>query len=295
MSFNKVKAKKTALTTVYHVCAAVIGLIFLFPLIYMLASSTKTEMSYAYSLGSIRMFLPDFKSLSTFFTNYKNVITQYDIWKYALNTILYAAAVVAGNIIVNALAGYVMAKFDFPGKGFLWFMIIFLIVVPIETTIIPLYSIVKTLLNLKGNASIFAIILPACISIFNIFLFAQFFTGVPKEYEEAAEIDGATKLRIFFSLIIPLSKPIVATVATFCFIGVWNDYIWPTMVLPAPQSGSWPLYPIQAALTSIQSITSITTGEVMASLVIAALPIFVVYILAQKYIVQGFGGAGLKM
>lgn len=91
-----------------------------------------------------------------------------------------------------------------------------------------------------------------------------------------------------------MSKPIVATVAVFCFIGVWNDYLWPTMVLPSNING-WPLYPIQAALTSIQAIQGITTGEIMASLVITSLPIFVVYVAAQKYIVKGFGTAGLKM
>ena len=189
-----------------------------------------------------------------------------------------------------------MAKFDFPGKGFFSFVILFLIVVPVETSIIPLYSIVKVLLGLKGTASVLAIILPASISIFNIFLFTQFFEGIPKEYEEAARIDGAGSLRIFFSMILPLSKPIVATVATFCFIGAWNDYLWPTMVLPSYlEEGQWPLYPIQSALTSIQSIQGITTGEIMASLVVTSIPIFIVYVVAQKYIVQGFGSAGLKM
>ena len=199
------------------------------------------------------------------------------------------------NVLINGLAAYVMAKFDFPGKGFFSFIIMFLIVVPVETSIIPLYSIVKVLLGLKQTASVLAVILPSSISIFNIFLLMQFFEGIPKEYEEAARIDGAGNLRIFFSIVLPLSKPIIATVATFCFIGVWNDYLWPTMVLPYAEEGEWPLYPIQSALTSIKSIQGITTGEVMASLVVTSIPIFVVYVAAQKYIVQGFGTAGLKM
>ena len=93
----------------------------------------------------------------------------------------------------------------------------------------------------------------------------------------------------------PLSKPILATVAVFCFIGVWNDYLWPSMILPAADDGSWPLLPIQTALISIKSIEGITTGEIMASLVITSIPIFAIYVAAQKYIVQGFGTAGLKM
>ena len=151
------------------------------------------------------------------------------------------------------------------------------------------------MLGLKQQMSVLGVILPAAISIFNIFLFMQFFQNIPKEYEEAARIDGATTLGVFFKVILPLSKPIIATVAVFCFIGVWNDYLWPSMILPASSNGTWPLLPIQTALISIKSMEGITTGEVMASLVITSIPIFVTYVAAQKYIVQGFGTSGLKM
>lgn len=292
---SKVQCAKVIRSVIYYVCGTVLAVLFLFPLVYMLATSTKSESSYAADAGSLMMFLPDFKNLPAAVDNYSKVFTDYGIWKYAFNSVLYAAVIIVLNIIINGLAGYVMAKFDFPGKGFFSFIILFLIVVPVETSIIPLYSIVKVLLGLKGTTSILAVILPSSISIFNIFLFVQFFEMIPKEYEEAARIDGAGSLRIFFSMILPLSKPIVATVATFCFIGTWNDYLWPTMVLPYAEEGAWPLYPIQSALTSIQSIQGITTGEIMASLVVTSIPIFIVYVVAQKYIVQGFGSAGLKM
>lgn len=295
LSKKRARRRKAVFSTLYYVCGSLLAVFFLFPLVYMLATSTKSESSYAADAGSLMMFLPDFKNLSAAGDNYGKVFTEYGIWKYALNSIVYAAIIIVLNIIVNGLAGYVMAKFDFPGKGFFSFIILFLIVVPVETSIIPLYSIVKVLLGLKGTMSVLAVILPPSISIFNIFLFIQFFEGIPKEYEEAARIDGAGSLRIFFSMVLPLSKPIVATVATFGFIGAWNDYLWPTMVLPYAEEGSWPLYPIQSALTSIQSIQGITTGEIMASLVVTSIPIFIVYVVAQKYIVQGFGSAGLKM
>ena len=292
---KRVKRRKAAFSAAYYVCGALLAVVFLFPLVYMLATSTKSESAYAADAGSLMMFLPNFKNLSATADNYDKVFTDYGIWKYALNSVVYAAIIIVLNIIINGLAGYVMAKFDFPGKGFFSFIILFLIVVPVETSIIPLYSIVKVLLGLKGTSSVLAVILPPSISIFNIFLFIQFFEGIPKEYEEAARIDGAGSMRIFFSMILPLSKPIVATVATFGFIGAWNDYLWPTMVLPYAEEGAWPLYPIQSALTSIQSIQGITTGEIMASLVVTSIPIFIVYVVAQKYIVQGFGSAGLKM
>ena len=292
---NKTPVKKTVKEIIYHIVGIALSLVFLFPILYMLATSTKTEVAYAESIGTINMFLPDFAHMGTALDNYKSVLVEYDIWKYALNSFIYAGIVIVLNILINGLAGYVMAKLHFPGKKFLSFLIIFLIVVPVETSIIPLFSIVKIMLGLKQQMSVLGVILPAAISIFNVFLFMQFFQNIPKEYEEAARIDGATTMGIFTKVIMPLSKPIIATVAVFCFIGVWNDYLWPSMILPAAEDGSWPLLPIQTALITIQSRQGITTGEIMASLVITSIPIFVIYVAAQKYIVKGFGTAGLKM
>ena len=284
---NKQPVKRTVKEIVYHVVGIILSLAFILPILYMLATSTKSESAYAAGVGTLNMFVPDFAHLGVAFDNYENVLMNYDIWKYALNSFIYAGIVIVLNILVNGLAGYVMAKLTFPGKRLLSFLIIFLIVVPVETSIIPLYSIVKIMLGLKQQMSVIGVILPATISIFNIFLFMQFFQNIPKEYEEAA--------RVFFKVIMPLSKPILATVAVFCFIGVWNDYLWPSMILPSADDGSWPLLPIQTALISIKSIESITTGEIMASLVITSIPIFVIYVAAQKYIVKGFGTSGLKL
>ena len=292
---NKIPAKKTVKEIIYHVVGIILSLIFILPILYMLATSTKSEGAYAQSVGTLHMFLPDFANSGVAFENYKSVLLNYDIWKYAVNSLTYAAIVIVLNILVNGMAGYVMAKLVFPGKKLLSFLIIFLIVVPVETSIIPLYSIVKIMLGLKQEMSVLGVILPATISIFNIFLFTQFFQNIPKEYEEAARMDGANTLGVFFKVIMPLSKPILATVAVFCFIGVWNDYLWPSMILPSADDGSWPLLPIQTALISIKSIEGITTGEIMASLVITSIPIFVTYVAAQKYIVPGFGSSGLKM
>lgn len=291
----KKSKKKIVKTVIYYVIGALLSIFFLLPLLYMIASSTKSEESIAFSSGTIMMFIPDFSNIGHMFDNYKVIFGDYDVWKYALNSLLYAAIVIVFNVLVNGLAGYVLAKFNFPAKGFFNFIILFLIVVPVETSIIPLYSIAKIMLGLKGTFSVLAVILPSIISVFNIFLFTQFFSSIPKEYEEAMHIDGSSRVRVFFDLILPLSKPIVATTMVFTFIGVWNDYVWPSMVLPNNGDESWPLLPIQAALTSLQSIETITTGEIMASLVVTSLPIFILYVAAQKYIVKGFGTAGLKM
>lgn len=286
------KKKNIGLNILYYVSGVILSLIFLFPILYMLATSTKTPAQWALDAGTFNMFLPNL-NFNQIIENYSVVFIKYDVWKYFINSMLYAAISIVLNILINGLAGYAIAKFTFPGKRFFNFIIIFLIVVPVETSIIPLLSIVRSVIGLKGEMSIFAVILPATISIFNIFLFIQFFKGIPTEYEEAARMDGASNLRIFFSVIVPLSKPIIATVAVFCFIGVWNDYIWPQLVLSS--NTTWPLATIQSALEAIQTDPNITIGQVMASLVITSLPIFIIYIVAQKYIVQGFGSAGLKL
>ena len=123
---QQVKRKKIALSTVYYVFGTLLAVLFLFPLVYMIATSTKSESAYASDAGSLMMFLPDFKNLSAASDNYGKVFTSYGIWKYALNSVVYAAIIIVLNIIVNGLAGYVMAKFDFPGKGFFSFIILFL-------------------------------------------------------------------------------------------------------------------------------------------------------------------------
>lgn len=289
------KSKKKIVTSIiYYVVGTVLSLLFITPLLYMLAASTKSNeaIGFANSSASIAMFLPDFTSTSQLIANYKEVLFgNYQIWKYALNSLIYAAIAIVFNVLVNGLAGYVLAKFRFPGKGFFNFLILFLIIVPVETSIVPLWLIVKAMLNLNDYVSV---VLPSIISIFNIFLFTQFFSSVPKEYEEAMHIDGASKVRIFFDLILPLSKPIVATVMVFTFIGVWNDYVWPYMVVDK-DSGGWTALTIQAGLTFLQSDNDVAVGAKMASLVLTTIPIFVLYAAAQKYIVKGFGTAGLKM
>ena len=299
------KSKLTLLSSaVYYLIGIALSLLFIFPILYMIAASTKTDDMLAHEAGTIMMFIPNFTNPAVAIDNYAFVLVntassdlnEPSLLTYFVNTLIYAAVVIVFNIFVNGLAGYVIAKMRFPGKRFFWFIVMFLIVVPVETSIIPLYEVVVTMLHLKpilGGAfdlGVFAFVLPAIISIFNIFLFVQFFSSIPKDFIEAARIDGLSDWKIFYKIILPMSKPIIATVAVFSFIGVWNDYLWPTMVITTPM-----LRPIQAGLESIKAIEGVQTGAVMASLVITSLPIFIIYIAAQKYIVQGFGKAALKI
>lgn len=285
------KAKKNIALTGRYVLMTVLAVVFLFPMVWMIVSSTKSEAEIYGQLGSFKTFLPNFSNITGWFDNYKSLLGQYGIWKYMVNSIFYASIISVGNVAMSAMAGYAIAKYDFPGKKLIFGLVIGLVIVPIETTIIPLYTIAH---KLGITGTILAVIIPPLISVYNIFLFRQFFIGLPKEVEEAAMIDGASRFKIFTSVILPMSKPIVATVGTLGFIGAWNDYVWPIMVLPAPTGDSWPLYPIQAALNTIQQIPTVTMGEIMAALTLTTIPLIIIYILAQNYIVEGFTNSGIK-
>ena len=281
------KKSRIAKAAVYYAVGIVLSLLFLSPVLYMIASSTKTDQTLANQAGSLLMFLPsfDFEAIGQ---NYGLIFAEEGIFSNALLTLAYCAVVIVLNVLINGLAAYAISKLHFPANRFFRAIILFLIVVPVETSIIPLYTICTQILGLRGPSTVLGFILPSSISIFNVFLFMQFFGSIPTSYEEAARIDGANTLDIFFRIILPLSKPIIATVAVFCFIGVWNDYVWPSMLLPNN------LQPIQAALNGFQS-RDIPQGAKMASLVLTSLPIFILYVAAQKYIVKGFGAGGLKL
>lgn len=288
---NSHKTKKKIALAFRYIFMTILAIIFLFPMVWMVVSSTKTEAEIYSQLGSIETFIPNFRNMGSWFNNYKALFSEYSIWKYMINSVFYATVISVGNIFISSMAGYAIAKYNFPGKKIVFGLIIGLVIVPIETTIIPLYTIVHKL-GLTGT--IMAVIVPPLISVYNIFLFRQFFLGLPKELEEAAMIDGATKFKIYTKVILPMSKPIIATVGTLGFIGAWNDYVWPIMVLPAPNGDSWPLYPIQAALNTIQQIPTVTMGEVMAALTLTTMPLIIIYMLAQNYIVEGFTNSGIK-
>ena len=288
---NGALVRKSVGRGVRYIGMTVLAVVFLFPMVWMLAASTKPDAQIFREMGKLAGFLPNVTNVGEILNNYLHLFTQYVIWKYMINSVFYCCVVVAGNIAVNTMAAFALARFRFPGKGLVMALIIGLIVIPVETTIIPLYTIAHSL-GLTGT--VLAVLVPPLVSAYNIFLFRQFFLSIPRELEEAAVMDGAGGLVIYFRIIMPLSKGILATIATFTFIGVWNDYVWPIMVLPAPSGEGWPLYPIQAALNTIQQQPGITTGEVMASLTLATIPLIVVYTLAQNYIIEGLGHTGLK-
>ena len=160
-----------------------------------------------------------------------------------MNSVVYAISLTAGSLIVNSLAGYAFAKFDFWGKKALFAFLISLMVIPGATLLIQQFQVAKQLGILN---TMLAVILPGMSSPFAIYMFRNAFEAIPANVSEAAEIEGAGSFRIFWSVLLPMAKPTIATIGTLSFIGSWNDYVWPLMVLNDSNQ-----FPLQVAITNI--------------------------------------------
>lgn len=265
------------------VLITILALFFLFPLIWMIVSSMKPESQIYSNISNFKAFLPS-KNISDWGKAYAGIFQRFPIMRYILNSVFYATSVTVGSIVVNALAGYGFAKFNFTGRKLLFGLLIALLVIPGTTLLIQQFQVAKTIGILNTPL---AVILPAMSSPFYIYMFRNAFAAIPDSVTEAAELDGASNLRIFWNILLPMTLPTVATVGTLSFIGSWNDYVWPLMVLTNSDQ-----FPLQVAITNINSTNPVYMNQVMAILTISTIPLVLVYIFFQKYLTQGMGSAG---
>lgn len=208
------------------VALIVLSLFFLFPVIWMLANSFKPDAQITADMNSLAAFIPPVLN-GNFFDNYISILTNTNFIRYMLNTLFYAAILIVLGIIVNGLAGYALAKINFPFRE-RWLMIIMLLmIVPMET-IITIHFLFIAKLGLLNT--VIGYILPMIVNPFNIFLFRQVFLSLPDEVYEAAQLDHCSPIKYFFTMVLPMSKSVVATVSVFTFLNVWNDYLWPSLV-----------------------------------------------------------------
>ncbi len=269
----------------------VLCVLFLFPIWWMIVSSFKPQTVIYEQLDSFMTFLPSTWNIGEWFDSYVNLFQSFDYFGMAIfNSILYCAITVTGVLLVNSLAGYALARLEFPGSSVITTIVILLIIVPVETSIVPQYVILSRLGLLSSPvARVTGYLLPSIASAFYIFMFRQYFMGMPKELEEAAEIDGAGKLTTFFIIIVPLAKAIFATVAIFTFMGAWNEYVFANLMFPQARQK-----PLQAFLQLVNTYNPKDISMVMAALTVSTIPIAIVYIFCQRYIVEGVSFSGLK-
>lgn len=277
------KKRKTGLALFEYICLIILAILFLFPMIWMIVSSMKPEADVFNNLTSFKAFLPSLNP-ANWFKTYQEVISRFSVGTYLFNSLFYGLTFAFGSVLVNSLAGFAFAKINFSGKKIIFGALLALLIIPMETVLIPQFTIVNAL-GLVNNR--LAVILPGIASAFNIYLFRNFFIAIPEEIIESAKLDGASIVSIFFRIMLPMSKPAIATVGVLSFIGSWNDYIWPLMVLTDKSKFS-----MQVAITTINTTQPVYINQVMAVLTISTIPLIIVYIVAQKYIVQGLGGSG---
>jgi len=218
--------------------------------------------------------------------SYYTAFTKIRYMKFFWNTIVLALGVWVFAIFPTALAGYALAKLRMKYGSIFVLLFFATLMVPFEAIFIPLLITVYKL-GIKG--SYWAIILPAGANAFNIFMFKSFFSEIPTSLMEAARIDGAGEINIFFRIVLPLSRPILAVITIFSFMGTWNDFFWPYLVLDNPDT-----YPIMVKLYDFQQQAEVRWNEILAALMIASVPPIVLFAFFQKQIMRGITLSGLK-
>ena len=263
----------------------IMSLFFLFPVVWMIANSFKPDAAITADMNSMRAFIPPALN-GNFFENYISIITNTSFLRYMGNTLLYAAILIVLGIVVNGLAGYALAKINFPFRERWLLVIMMLMIVPTETiiTINFLFIAKMGLLN-----TVIGYILPMIVNPFNIFLFRQVFISLPDDVYEAAQLDFCNPIKYFFTMVLPMSKTVVATVSVFTFLGVWNDYLWPSLVFTSSN-----LLTAQIGLNSITANETTTMGQTLALITMVTIPVIIIYSLFSKQIVEGVVSTGSK-
>lgn len=263
----------------------IMSLFFLFPVVWMIANSFKPDAAITADMNSMRAFIPPALN-GNFFENYISIITNTSFLRYMGNTLLYAAILIVLGIVVNGLAGHALAKINFPFRERWLLVIMMLMIVPTETiiTINFLFIAKMGLLN-----TVIGYILPMIVNPFNIFLFRQVFISLPDDVYEAAQLDFCNPIKYFFTMVLPMSKTVVATVSVFTFLGVWNDYLWPSLVFTSSN-----LLTAQIGLNSITANETTTMGQTLALITMVTIPVIIIYSLFSKQIVEGVVSTGSK-
>jgi multiple sugar transport system permease protein len=268
----------TRLPSAWHLVLIPTSLVMLAPLIWMLITSLSTE-------EDTRRYPPTLPS-SLHWSNYADAWNGSPFGHWLLNSAIVSVVCVATNLVFCSLAGYAFARLRFPGSRIVFIAFLATLMVPFQVVMIPTLLIVKAL-HLVDTLP--ALIVPNLVTAFGIYLLRQFFLTLPVELEEAATIDGASRLRILRSVLLPLMGPPLTTLAVLTFLSVWNDFLWPLVVTSSPD-----VMTVQLGLATFQSAHYTNWPVLMAATVISQLPILILFMLGQRYFVSSIATTGIK-
>jgi multiple sugar transport system permease protein len=259
-----------------HTVLLLFGLFVLLPFLLMLTASLMPKQDILR-----RSF--DLSRLT--FDNYVQTFRVVPFGRYYLNSLIVATGTTVLQILVASLAAFAFARLRFRGRDALFLLYLATLMIPFQVTMIPNFIIVRLL---GWFNSYQALILPSAFSVFSTFLLRQYFLGLPLDYDEAARMDGATSWRIWWQIILPLSGPVLATLAIFNFQAAWNDFLWPLVVTQTPEMRTIPV-----GLASFQGQYSTEWHLLMAGSVVALLPVLMLYIIGQNWFVRGITLSGI--
>ena len=263
----------------WHLVLIPLAIVMLIPMIWMVITSFET-------LNETRHFPPILIPSSIQWQNYTDVLQQAPFARWFVNTLVVTVVVVAGNLLFCSLAGYAFARIKFFGRDVVFILVLATLMIPFQVIMIPTFIIVRKLglIDTLG-----ALIVPNLAGAFGIFLLRQFFRSLPIELEEAARIDGASRLGVLFKIVLPLSGPVLATVAVVTFLWTWNDFLWPLVTIYSPNNMT-----LQLGLTTFQGAHSTNTHLLMAANVMSVLPVLFLFVFAQRFFIRGIATSGLK-
>ncbi|MBO8166717.1 MAG: carbohydrate ABC transporter permease [Kosmotoga sp.] len=257
----------------------IVALTMLIPFIWMAATSLMDKMEvFSYP----PKFIPD----KPLWSNYKNALTLVPFGRYFLNSAIMVAVVVPLQLLVCSLAAYSLARIKFPGRNVVFWMFLSTMMIPGIVTLIPSFLIVRTL---GWIDTYWALTVPMFFSVWGTFLLRQFFLTLPVNLEDAARIDGASEFRIFWKIILPLSKPALATLGIFSFMGTWQSFMWPLLVTREDKMRT-----VEVGVASFKTMYETNWPYQMAAAVVVMIPVIIVFLVAQKYFVKGIALTGMK-
>lgn len=266
---------------VTYILLIAVAIIIILPLVWMLSTSIKPKAEW------FTRTLEWFPKNPTF-ENYQNILNSpsLPIVRWFFNSAFVASATTLLILLVNSLAGYAYARMEFAGRKPIFGLMLATLFLPGIMFLVPNFV---TVYNLKLLNSYGGVIIPGLAGVFGVFFLRQFFETVPKELEEAAEIDGANAFQTFYYVALPLARPALATLGIITFLGSWNDFLWPLLILKDRQ-----LQTLPPGLATLQGAYTSEYGLMMAGAVIVAVPVLIIYILLQRFIVASVATSGLK-
>lgn len=280
---RQLRAPLAAGTVVRAIFAVIITVVMVFPLFWMVSTALKTE---AETMGAKLVFWP----AKMQFQNFNYVIDSVPFFRYMINTAVVTAMQMASELILGIMAAYAFSKGRFHGKHFLFIVVLGAMMIPLQVTFIPLYIVIARvgLMN-----TYWGIWIAGCVSSYTIFLLRQAFMTIDDSYIEAAHVDGMGKFGTIFRIMVPMCKPTVITVALTAFMGGWNNYFWPKVIIKE-QNMYLLTVGIQKLRTSYGGEITNNYHQIMAGVLLSVIPVFIVFALFQKHMLSGFTKAAMK-